>query len=190
MHTERELSLCLKLLAQSASDQGDGVVAALMLQDRMERHGLDFEAVLDYLCRHQDDYAYQAENFFSLMGRAQAVWEATEMVVDPSAAPIKATVDDPDDKVSHKPGAGRIKVPEHTRTSRKGKVFTVRSHWRKHESATRQGAWRNDPAATPGDDYEWVGSHERWSCHAGKGRKIGVRGYWRRKPLTIMRKAA
>jgi hypothetical protein len=205
MDTEKGLSLCLKLLAQTASDQGDGVVAAVKLQNRMEQHGLDFEAVFDYLCRHEREYAYQAENFFSLVDRAQAFWEATNsspncetpchvslslMVVDRSSALGNATVDNPGNQASYETGADRIKVSEHARRSRKGGTFTVRSHWRQRTQSAHHTAWRHDPAATPGDNYEWIESHERWHCHAGNGRKIRVRGYWRRKPATFIRKAA
>jgi hypothetical protein len=203
MHTDRQLNLCLKLFAQTGSDQGDGTLAALKLRERMEPQGIDFEALLDYVCQHGADYAYQAENFFALMERAQAIWKSAATpandklfapfpltAVEISGATLHTADVGLNDTTSSESGAPCIPVREHTRTSRKGKVFTVRSHSRRCRARGTKRDLRKDPSVKPGNDYEWIEGHERWYCHAGQGRKIRVRGYWRKKSSIALKKAA
>ena len=85
MYAEKEISLCLKLFAMTDSPMGDGEVASLKLQERMERGGLDFGALFDYVCDHEDDYAYQAEHFFRLMDRVHRTDKSTVMRHDPES---------------------------------------------------------------------------------------------------------
>lgn len=180
METSKHMNLCLKLFALASSDHGDGVAASLKLQERMVRHGIGFYDLLDHARRHVGEYGYQAEHFFSLMGRVQA---ATT-----SAATYHS--DNPTDSASQSSGESRVQVREHTRTSRKGRTFTVRAHWRHGKCSADRYDWRKDFSADPGPDYEWVEGHERWHCHKGRGRKIRVRGYWRRKAGIAVKKAA
>jgi hypothetical protein len=180
MHSEKELNLCLKLFAQTSSELADGDTAAIKLQERMARLGIGFDTLLDHVCDDVDTYAYQAEHFFSLMARVQAPRKPTETCHE----------DNPTDTASHSSGASRVQVRGHTRTSRKGRTFTVRDHWRYCRRSTERYDWRKDPSADPGNDYEWIEGHERWHCHAGHGRKIRVRGYWRRKATIGMKTAA
>jgi hypothetical protein len=180
MHAEKDLSLCLKLLALTSSELADGYAAALKLRALMARHGIGFEHLFDHVCEREDEYAYQSHHFFHLMSRVQEPQEPTEA----------CGADDPIDMASQGSGASRTQVREHTRTSRKGRAFTVRAHWRYCRRGADRCDWRKDPAANPGEDYEWIEGHERWYSYGGDGRKIHVRGYWRRKARITLRKAA
>jgi hypothetical protein len=180
MHAEKELNLCLKLFAQTSSELADGDIAAIKLQERMVRNRIGFEDMYYHVCEHVDEYGYQAAHFSSLMARMQSRRKPTASRHD----------NNPTDEASHSAEESRVQVREHTRTSRKGKTFTVRAHWRSRRSNADTYDWRKDPSADPGDGYEWVEGHERWYCHAGHGRKIRVRGYWRRKAGITVKKAA
>lgn len=180
MQTEKVLDPCLKLFAQTGSDLADGEIAAIKLQERMERNGMEFDDLFDYLCEHEKDYGYQAAHFFHLMDRAQRVRQSNDACPD-------------HDQTSTAPQESaplRREVRAHTRASRTGKVFTVRDHWRNCRRRADRYDWRKDPCADPGDGHEWIAGHERWYCHTRQGRKIRVRGYWRRKASIALRKAA
>ena len=180
MHAEKELNLCLKLLAQTSSELADGDTAAMKLRERMVRNGIGFEDMFYHVCEHVDEYGYQAAHFSSLMARVQAPRKPAETFHEENST----------DTASHGAEESRVQVREHTRTSRKGKTFTVRAHWRSRSSNADTYDWRKDPAADPGPDYEWIEDHERWYCHKGRGRKIRVRGYWRRKIRIAVQRAA
>ncbi len=180
MQTAKELDFCLKLFAQAGSDLGDGENAALKLQERMERNRMGFEDLFDYVCEHERDYAYQAERFFLLTARIELAGKSTS----PWRQPEPTVTAPPESEIS------RVHVREQTRTSRNGKVFTVRPHWRHCRRRAHRYDWRKDPSAMPGDDYEWIEGHERWYCHAGHGRMIRVRGYWRKRVRITVRTAA
>jgi hypothetical protein len=180
MHSEKELDLCLKLLAQTSSELGDGATAALKLQERMARLGIDFDTLLDRVCDDVDTYAYLAEHFFTLMARVQASRNPNDTRHE----------NDQTDATSHSSEEYRVQVRGHTRISRKGKTFTVRDHWRYCKRSAERYDWRKDPSTNPGNDYEWIDDHERWHCYAGHGKKIRVRGYWRRRARVAMKTAA
>jgi hypothetical protein len=180
MHAEREYDLCLKLFAQTNSHMADGKVAATKLQERMVRNGIGFDDLFDHVCEHVHEYGYQAAHFSSLRARVEASRKPTETFHE----------ENPTDTASHSAGDSRVQVREHTRTSRKGKTFTVRAHWRSRRSSADTYDWRKDSSVDPGNDYEWIEDHERWYCHAGHGRKIRVNGYWRRKARITVKKAA
>jgi hypothetical protein len=136
--------------------------------------------LFDHVCEHVHEYGYQAAHFSSLRARVEASRKPAETVHE----------DNPTDTASQSSGESRVHVKEHTRTSRKGRAFTVRAHWRHGKRSADRYDWRKDPSADPGPDYEWVDGHERWYCHKGRGRKIHVRGYWRRKAGIAVQRAA
>jgi hypothetical protein len=192
MQSEKVLRVCTRMLAQVSSNLGDRIAAAEMLRERMNAGAFGFDALLDYARGHADQ-AFVADNFFDLTEKAQKIWAEADSRSEQMRTSFTSMSTDPDRSSGH-PHPDKEPnwtwVREHTRTSRKGNVYRVKGHWRHVSRRVVKEAWRTDPEATPGAGYEWIADHERWHCHAGHGRMISVRGYWRKKSDTSWRQAA
>lgn len=205
MDVAKEMHLCMKLLALVSSDQGDGVTAALKLQERMARQGMGFEALHDYVCTHGSEFAYQAAHFTRLSQRAKFLWHAwktAQQAQEMTSAslgqrerrfPGVFADERPygrDPRPDGRPESHRTWVRGHNRKSSQGTVHAVSGYWRHGRPRAAREPWRYDARFDPGEGYEWIDGHERWYCRAGNGRMIHVRGYWRRKPSSSLSQAA
>ncbi len=86
---------------------------------------------------------------------------------------------------TERPRTSRRKGTQDARDETKGKVWVreyvrrdgrvIRAHWRaRRGEAKRKEAWRHDPTASPGEQYQWIASYVR-------NGNIKVCGYWRKR---------